>query len=107
VPVRDRRPEDEQPLVRSVQEQQLIRPAGGAQDAAPQAGGGQGEIGASGEAQAEQSGQGGKGPISQAMDSAQENNWVYDSVAQKARESGLLEKADEVLSKVRSTLSGG
>lgn len=105
MPVRDRRPEDEQPLVRSVQEQQLIRPAGGAQDTAPQAGGGQEETSVAGEA--EQAGQGGKGPISQAMDSAQENNWVYDSVAQKARESGLLDKADEVLSKVRSTFSGG
>jgi len=41
------------------------------------------------------------------MDRAQENNWVYGSVAEKARETGLLHKADEVLSKVRRALAGG
>jgi hypothetical protein len=41
------------------------------------------------------------------MDRAQENNWVYDSVATKARETGLVDKADEILDKARSRLSGG
>jgi hypothetical protein len=41
------------------------------------------------------------------MDKAQENNWVYDSVAEKARETGLLDKADEFLSKARNRLGGG
>jgi hypothetical protein len=106
VPVRDRRPDDEQPLVRSVQEQQLIRPPGGAQDASPQADGGWEEAAAE-EAGAEQASSGGKGPISQAMDKAQENNWVYDSVANKARETGLLGKADEILNRVRGGRTGG
>jgi hypothetical protein len=106
VPVRDRRPDDEQPLVRSVQEQQLIRPPGGTQDASPQADGGRKEAAAE-EAGAEQASSGGKGPISQAMDKAQENNWVYDSVANKARETGLLDKADEILNRVRSGRTGG
>jgi hypothetical protein len=107
VPVRDRRPGDEQPLVRSVQGQQLFSPPGGEQESAPSAGGEQEETSVAGEARAEQSSQGGKGPVSQAMDRAQENNWVYGSVAEKARETGLLDKADEVLSKVRSALAGG
>jgi hypothetical protein len=41
------------------------------------------------------------------MNKAQENNWVYDSVAEKAREKGLLGKADEILSKARNRLGGG
>jgi hypothetical protein len=100
VPVRDRRPEDEQPLIRSVQEQQLVRSVGGEQDEAAQPVDGQEE------GQAGQARQGEKGPISAAMDRAQENNWVYGSVAEKARKTGLLDRADKVFSKVKSTLAG-
>jgi len=41
------------------------------------------------------------------MDKAQENNWVYDAVAERAREKGLLDKADELLSKAKNRLGGG
>jgi hypothetical protein len=104
VPVRDRRPEDEQPPIRSVQEQQLVRSVGGEQDEAAQPVDGQEE--GQEEGQAGQARQGEKGPISAAMDRAQENNWVYGSVAEKARKTGLLDRADEVFSKVKSTLAG-
>jgi hypothetical protein len=38
------------------------------------------------------------------MDKAQENNWVHDAVAEKAREKGLLDKADEFLNRARNKL---
>jgi hypothetical protein len=41
------------------------------------------------------------------VDRAQENNWVYPSMANMARERGLLDKADEVLDRVRARLDGG
>jgi hypothetical protein len=34
------------------------------------------------------------------LDRAQENKWVYDSVANKVRENGLADKADELLSRL-------
>jgi hypothetical protein len=40
------------------------------------------------------------------MDKAQENNWVHGAVAEKAREKGLLDKADEFLNKARNKLGG-
>ena len=104
MPVRKRRPEDEQPLFRAVNEQRLIAPVVGGQNGAPQAeeqGGAGGGVGTEQAAsQASQAGQGGKGPIARALDRAQENNWVYDSVANKVRENGLADKADEFLSRL-------
>jgi hypothetical protein len=41
------------------------------------------------------------------MDKAQENNWVYDTVAEKARENGLLDKADDLLARARNRLGSG
>ncbi len=100
MPVRDRRPEDERPLFRAVNEQRLIGPVGGqeSQDESDGAGGTQAS------SQAEGTSQGGKGPIARAVDRAQENNWVYPSMADMAREKGLLNKADEVLSRVKAQL---
>jgi hypothetical protein len=102
VPVRDRRPEDDRPLFRAVNEQRLIGPVGGqaSQEEPPGAGGAQTATQAEGANQLE------KGPIARAVDRAQENNWVYPSLADKAREKGLLDKADEVLNRVKTQLSG-
>ncbi len=102
MPVRDRRPEDDRPLFRAVNEQRLIGPVGGGQER-------QEEPHGAGEAQTSQAGgthQGERGPIARAVDKAQENNWVYPSMADKAREKGLLDKADEVLNRVKTQLSG-
>ena len=96
MPVRDRRPEDERPLFRAVNQQRLIGPVGVGQD-------GQEESHGTGGAQAEAH-QEEKGPIARAVDRAQENNWVYPSMADKAREQGLLDKADEVLDRIKAQL---
>ena len=104
MPVRERRFGDDQPLFRSVgEQQQLIRPAGPKQAETTQAA----EQEASREAtqgqaasQAQENGQGQKGPVTSALDRAEENNWVYGSVANALRQSGLVAKADELLSKL-------
>ncbi len=103
MPVRDRRPEDERPLFRAVNEQRLIGPVG-AQESQEESNGAEGTQASS---QAEGTAQGEKGPIAEAVDRAQENNWVYPSMANMARERGLLDKADEVLDRVRARLDGG
>ncbi len=102
MPVRDRRPEDEQPLFRAVNEQRLIGPVGGqdSQEEPQGTGGSQTATEATGAPQAE------KGPIATAIDKAEQNNWVYPSMAQMARDKGLLDKADEVLGRVRAQLGG-
>jgi hypothetical protein len=105
LPVRDRRPEDDQPLARPVNEQPLARPASGEQAEATQAES-HGEEEAQTAPQAQEASQGEKGPVTRIMDKAQENNWVYDTVAQKARENGLLDKADELLAKAKNRLGG-
>ena len=104
MPVRDRRPEDDRPLFRAVNEQRLIGPVGGGQDGQeePQGSGG----GSQTATQTAEASQGEKGPIARAVDKAQENNWVYPSMAEKAREKGLLDKADAVLNRVKAQLSG-
>ena len=104
MPVRDRRPEDERPLFRAVNEQRLIGPVGGGQDSQEETQSTQGSPSA---AEATGSPQAEKGPIATAIDKAEQNNWVYPSVAQMAREKGLLDKADEVLNRVKAQLSGG
>ena len=100
MPVRDRRPEDERPLFRAVNEQRLIGPVGvqESQEEPPGAGGAQAS------SQSEGASRGGQGPIARAVDRAQENNWVYPSMAEKAREKGLLDRADEIFSKVKAQL---
>lgn len=99
MPIRNRRPEDNQPLIRAVKGPGLIRPVGGGQqEQATQESGGTQEA-ASGP---QDTGQ--KGPISMAMDRAQENNWVYPSMANAARERGLLDKADEALNRLKARL---
>ena len=103
MPVRDRRPEDERPLFRAVNEQRLIGPVG-AQESQEEPNGAEGTQASS---QVEGAAQEEKGPIARAVDRAQENNWVYPSMADMAREKGLLDKADEALSKVRAQLGGG
>ncbi|CAA9411232.1 MAG: hypothetical protein AVDCRST_MAG03-1881 [uncultured Rubrobacteraceae bacterium] len=102
MPVRDRRPEDERPLFRAVNEQRLIGPVG-VQESQEETGDGEGTQASS---HSEDTSQGGQGPIARAIDRAQENNWVYPSMAEKARETGLLDKADELFSKVRTQLGG-
>ena len=103
MPVRNRTPEDEQPLARSVGEQPLARSVGGEQEEAAQAE----PYGAEEEQtapQAEETSQGEKGPVTKLIDKAQENNWVYGTIAEKAREKGLLDKADEFLNRARNKL---
>jgi len=100
VPVRNRRPEDDKPLFRAVNGQQLMRPVGGGQEEPHGAGESQST------SQAEGAQQGGEGPIARAVGKAQENNWVYPSMADKAREKGLLEKADQILDRVKTQLGG-
>ncbi len=102
MPVRDRRPEDERPLFRAVNEQRLIGPVG-AQESQEESNGAE-ETQASSQAQGAAHGE--KGPIATAVDKAEQNNWVYPSMAQMARDKGLLAKADEVLGRVRAQLGG-
>ena len=101
MPIRDRTPEDEQPLARPVNEQSLARMASEKPEEATQAEEGQTA------SQAGEASQGEKGPVTRIMDKAQENNWVYDTVAEKARKNGLLDKADEFLARARNRLGGG
>lgn len=94
-------PEDAQPLARPVHDQPLARPVGAEEEQleeTPQA-----------EEQQEETSQpeAEKGPVEKVLDKAQENGWVYDSVAQQARERGLARKADELINKARSMLTGG
>ena len=89
-------PEDAQPLARPVHDQPLARPVGAEEEQleeTPQA-----------EEQQEETE---KGPVEKLLDRAQEDGWVYDSVAQQARERGLASKADEVINKARNMLTGG
>jgi hypothetical protein len=93
-------PEDAQPLARPVHDQPLARPVGAEEEQleeTPQA-----------EEQQEETSQpeAEKGPVEKVLDKAQENGWVYDSVAQQARERGLASKADELINKARSMLTG-
>jgi outer membrane biosynthesis protein TonB len=101
VPVRDRRPEDERPLFRAVNEQRLIGPVGGERGSQEEPDGTGGSQTATQTAEAPQ---GEKGPIATAIDKAEQNNWVYPSMAQVAREKGLLDKADEVLGRLKVQL---
>lgn len=101
MPVRNRRPEDERPLFRAVNEQRLMGPVGAGSEGreeTSEAGG------SSATSQAGETAQEEKGPIAQAIDRAQENNWVYPSMANAAREKGLLDKADEILGRIRGQL---
>ena len=77
-----------------------MRPVGGEQEE-PQAAG---ESQAA--AQAEGPHQGEKGPIARAVGRAQENNWVYPAMANKARETGLLDRADQLFDRVKAQLGG-
>ena len=96
MPVRERRPGDEKPLFRAVNGQQLFRTAGGEPEEAAQE---QPRASAGGQA-APQAGQAEGGPVARALDKAQQNNWVYGSVANTLRETGLVARADELLSKL-------
>jgi len=111
LPVRNMRPEDEQPLARPVNEQQLARPASEEQAEATREAEGEHDEPRREEGQtappADETRQGDKGPVARAMDRAQENNWVYGSVADKARETGLVDKVDGLLDKARNRLSSG
>lgn len=106
MPVRERRFGDDNPLFKAVGEQhQLIRPAGPEQAETVQAANG----GASREAtqgqaapQAQETGGGEKGPIAAALDRAEQNNWVYGSVANTLRQTGLITGLDNLLSKLSS-----
>ena len=94
-------PEDAQPLARPVHDQPLARPVRAEEEQleeTPQA-----------EEQQEETSQpeAEKGPVEKLLDRAQEDGWVYDSVAQQARERGLASKADELINKARSMLTGG
>ena len=102
MPVRARRFGDDQPLFKAVGEQnQLVRPAGPEQAETAQANGEAPREAAQAQApQAQETGGGEKGTIASALDRAEQNNWVYGSVANTLRQSGLVAKADELLSKL-------
>jgi hypothetical protein len=106
LPVRDSTPKDDQPLARPVNEQPLARPAGGEQAEPTQAESHEAEE-AQTAPQAQEASQGEKGPVTRIMNKAQENNWVYDTVAEKARDNGLLDKADDLLARAKNRLSSG
>ena len=105
-----RPPEDEQPLARPVHEQPLARPVSWEQEEAAQA---EGERQEARQAREQQEAswsereEGEKGPLGRILDRAQEGGWVYDSVAEKAREGGLVGKADEIIEQIRRRLAGG
>ncbi len=101
-----RTPEDAQPLARPVHDQPLARPIGAEQEEAEEE---QLEETPQAEEQQEETSQpeAEKGPVEKLLDRAQEDGWVYDSVAQQARERGLASKADELINKARSMLTGG
>ena len=101
MPVGNRTPEDAQPLARPVHEQPLARPVGGEQEEqARHQEEAQQEAPQQPEAEAQE-----KGRVEKVLDKAQANGWVYDSVAQKAREQGLVSKADELIDKAMSRLT--
>ena len=104
MPVRERRFGDDQPLFKAVDEQHLlIRPAGPEQTKSTQAAEQKApREAAQGQAapQTQETGQAEKGRVASALDRAEENNWVYGSVANTLRETGLVAKTDELLSKL-------
>ena len=102
MPVRDRRPEDERPLFKAVNEQRLMGPVGAGSADQEEKTGGAGQARTA--SRAGEAGQGHRGPVSRAFDRAEENNWVYPSVASAAREKGLLNRADEALDRLRARL---
>ena len=103
MPARAKRPEDEKPLFRSVNGQQLIRPVGAGQAEAAQATAEQEKSRGATQGQAASQAQAtSQGTIAGALDRAQENNWVYDSVANTLRRTGLISKADALLGKLSS-----
>jgi len=112
MPAENRTPEDAQPLTRSVHDQPLARPVGAEQE---EAGGAEGELEEAPQAEEQQeeetpqpeAEEREKGPVEKVLDKAQENGWVYDSVAKQARERGLVSKADELINKARNMLTGG
>ena len=103
MPVRNRRPDDDRPLFRAVNDQRLIRAVGTGSESQEGTAGSEEPRAASG---ATETPQAEKGPIARAFDTAEQNNWVYPSMANAARERGLLEKADSVFSRVRAQLGG-
>ena len=101
MPVRERRSGDERPLFKPINEQRLIGPVSGTRGEQEQSRGA-----AQAEAAPEAGGSGHQGgAVSQAVDRALENNWVYPSVANKAKETGLLDRADKLFDKLKAQLS--
>ncbi len=98
----NRTPEDAQPLARPVHDQLLAKPVGTEQEEARGKEEEQPE-----EAPQQRAAEREKGPVEKVLDKAQENGWVYESVAKQARERGLVSKADEMIDKVRNMLAGG
>ena len=87
-------------MFKAVGEQHLlIRTAGPKQEEAAQAAPSETTQGQA-TAQTQETGGGEKGSIAKALDRAEENNWVYGSVANALRNTGLISKADNLLSKL-------
>lgn len=107
MPVGNRASEDAQPLARPVHDQPLARPVDAEQEENTQEAGEQEEEAHQEAAQQQpEAEEQEKGRVEQVLDKAQANGWVYDSMAQKAREQGLVSKADELLNKAMSRLTG-
>ena len=102
MPPENSTPEDAQPLARPVHNQPLARPVGEEKVEPEEAPPAEEQQEEAPQPEAEE-----KGPVEKVLDKAQENGWVYESVAKQARERGLVSKADEMINKVRNMLAGG
>jgi len=101
MPPENSTPEDAQPLARPVHDQPLARPVGEEKVEPEEAPPAEEQQEEAPQPEAEE-----KGPVEKVLDKAQENGWVYDSVAQQVRERGLASKADEVINRARNMLTG-
>jgi hypothetical protein len=102
MPPENSTPEDAQPLARPVHDQPLARPVGEEEVEPEEAPPAEEQQEEALQPEAEE-----KGPVEKVLDKAQENGWVYDSVAQQVRERGLASKADELINRAKNMLTGG
>ncbi len=89
----NRAPEDEQPLANPVHEQRLARPVSTEQEEAEGAEEEQQEVSQVEEEQQQ------KGLMNKAINIAREKGLVGESTAEKVRETGVVDKADEAIDK--------
>jgi uncharacterized protein YndB with AHSA1/START domain len=88
MPEKNRPPEDEQPLARPVPEQELARPVSGEQEETPRA----------------EEEKRAVAPQSEEAPRSEEEKGLVERVVEKAREKGLVDKADRAVDEVRDKL---